>query len=339
MCYRMRRGRRRRDSGAVAGVITVRRWWWCGVRRSPGPRATQPQFARPRSGNVHWHLGVRRGRIHRCVAGGLSHLRDQRHPMDTGDITSSIVSNAGSSSSDPPTLWSTDMMQSARTPQAHTTTNGAAALHLGAFAVSEREPVGPLQSPATTPPELPPRDATRDAPAGVACECDSIVNDYLRRLAIAVSRFSVARPSETIKEIAATVYGELSRLPVVSPTAVVDLFERIGQPEHLAKRAAGTSRPDIEAQRRRVIVRVALAMVVVGAISCVGALALGMSGARHSGHHHMLPTAFAPAGDVRRAAADSPLVSRDLCPLPPGFTPPPPMRDNDVTGSLAVLCK
>jgi hypothetical protein len=79
---------------------------------------------------------------------------------------------------------------------------------------------------------------------------------------------------ETVLTLTASWKARQSR----SPSAVLDILVRLGEPEDVARRALGDERALIEARRRRWVSVIALVFVGIGVLGCAGALLLASSG-------------------------------------------------------------
>jgi len=108
-------------------------------------------------------------------------------------------------------------------------------------------------------------------------DTDALVNDYLRRLTIAVGSIPQTRRVQIIKDISSLVYETRSMLPVQSPAAVLDILDRVGRPENIARRAPADQRAVIESRRRRWLLVIGLVMIGLGMLGCLAAILLGSS--------------------------------------------------------------
>lgn len=136
------------------------------------------------------------------------------------------------------------------------------------------------------------------------------MNDYLRRLTIAVAPIPQTRRVQIIKDIASLVYETRSTLPVQSPAAVLDILDRVGRPEDLARRAPGDQRAVIESRRRRWLLVIGLVMIGLGMLGCLAAVLLGSSPGsgpplRHGSVARVAPTRVTPENILVKAAGEA----------------------------------
>ncbi len=66
---------------------------------------------------------------------------------------------------------------------------------------------------------------------------DSILNQYFRRLELALARVQSERRKQIIEEICEHVSEALAALPEQSEVAVLEMLDRVGSPKEIAREA------------------------------------------------------------------------------------------------------
>ena len=102
-------------------------------------------------------------------------------------------------------------------------------------------------------------------------DLDFIVNEYLRRLEVALVGLPPERRRQLVESISDHITEARATLSVTSEVALRDILDRVGRPDDIAEAAladeAPSPRPQVSATRRGMLAGISVAIIIVAVLS------------------------------------------------------------------------